>query len=138
LAQNKLNMFKKILILVCIIQFVIISIGPFFYSQVYSSDMKSRSAEIDISLEDGRKWKACNVTVIDKDLNRMVTAHRFVISKENKCPEFPQDLLITKEEYIKELQNNKGWGIFDRDYIYPEMIPPDIKQANQSSSNSSK
>jgi hypothetical protein len=131
-------MFKKILILVCIIQFAIISFGTLFIFHVRSFDDKSRSTEIDISLEDGSQWKACNVTVIDKDLNRMVTAHRFVISKENKCPEFPQDLLITKEEYIKELQNNKGWGIFDRDYIYPDMIPPDIKQTNQSSSNSSK
>jgi hypothetical protein len=126
-------MFKKILILVCITQFAIISFGTLFIFHVRSFDDKSRSTEIDISLEDGRQWKACNVTVIDKDLNRMVTAHRFVISKENKCPEFPQDLYISKAEYIKDLQNNKGWGIFDRDYIWPDMIPADLPKTSSSS-----
>ena len=84
----------------------------------------------------GKDLKACRVNVIDKNLNRTISAHRYVISKDNICPKPPEpykDYYITKDEYIKELQNNKGWGIFDDSSIYPETIPLDLKTSTSSS-----
>jgi hypothetical protein len=96
------------------------------------------SLEIPISLADGRDWKACKTIILDKTLQRPEISDGYEISKDNTCPQFPKQIFITKQEYINYLQNNAGWGIFDGQSIYPDMIPPDIKQAYQSSSNSSK
>jgi predicted ATP-grasp superfamily ATP-dependent carboligase len=116
---------------------VIMGLLSFFGFVIYP-DIQRNEPSRQISLRDGTDWKACQVEVVDKELQRQITKYRYVISKDNTCPEYPQKMYISKSEYINELQNNKGWGIFDDNYTYPDLIKPDIKQTNQSSSNSSK
>jgi hypothetical protein len=138
-------MYHKIYISVIIILASLLSWSTYNFT-VSSNELKDDSlslrqlmaSEKEVPSPNGKSIKACNVRVNDKETNRLITAHRFIFSKDKTCPALPGDYYISKEEYIKELQNNKGWGIFDDDYVYPDMIPADIKQTNQSSSNSSK
>lgn len=95
-----------------------------------SSEQKTQSdtlkmimaSERTVRLEDGREWKACNVHVNDKETKRLIAAHRFVLSIDGTCPALPSDYYISKSDYIKELQTNEGFGIFDEDSIYPGVI----------------
>jgi hypothetical protein len=124
-------------LIIIILSLVIASFLGFFTLVIYPS-VQDNGPVRQISLQDGTNWKACQVEVVDKEVERQVAKYRYIISKDNTCPKYPQKMYISKSEYINELQNNKGWGIFDDHYIWPDLIPPDIKQTNQSSTNSSK
>ena len=127
-------MINKILVAVVAIETVTILASSLFFFGVIYPDTQRRGAEIDVSVNNN-KQKACMVTVVDKEVNRKVAFYRYVISKDNTCPERPQDLYISKSEYIEELKNNNGWGVFDDHFIYPDMIKPDISRQSQSKSS---
>lgn len=133
-------MYHKIYISVIIILVSLLS-WTTYTSTLASNELKDDShtlrqlmaSEREVPLPNGKKTKACNVRVNDKETNRLVAGHRFILSKDGTCPSMPQDIFINKEEYIKELQTNEGYGIFDNDSIYPDMIPRNLKTSTSSS-----
>ena len=129
----------KISFVIIITQTVLILGGLFFFFNTILPDIKNHSNEKSISLENGKDWKACMVNVIDKEVNREIARNRYVISKDNVCPKNPQNFYLSKSEFINQLNSNKGWGIFDDNYTYPDLIKPDIsKQSSSTISVSSK
>lgn len=97
---------------------------------VYSNEKKVMTTE-------GEKL-ACSVQVIDKPTGRMIASHRFILAKNNVCPNSPQKFYISKNEYIKEIQSSETYGIFDNDYLDPTIAKPEQWISTLSSTNSSK
>jgi hypothetical protein len=133
-------MHHKIYILVIIVLVLTLSWTTYIFNTAssalkYDSELLNTlmATERNISLADGKEWKACNVRVKDKETNRLIAGHRFVISKDGSCPSRVQDYYISKSEYINELQTKPGYGIFDQDYTYPDLIPPDLTVTSSSS-----
>ena len=71
----------------------------------------------------GGQKLSCRVILIDKDTNRIVSHTRFIFAVDNKCPEYPVQFQMSKQEYIKQISENDTWGIFDESYLTPEMRP---------------
>ena len=119
-------MSNKISISIIITQAIIIILGILFFLTNILPDIKNRGVEKYISLANGKEWKACLVEVNDSEVKRIIARNRYIISKDGNCPISPNSINLTKSQYINELQNSKGWGIFDDDFVYPDLIKPDI------------
>lgn len=66
----------------------------------------------------------CSAEVVDSKTGRVITSHKFILAVNNNCVGAPFKVSLTKEEYIKEIQNNPTWGIFDDDYNDPDITRP--------------
>jgi hypothetical protein len=113
-----------IVILVSVFSFISYTSSAASSEQMHQSDTLKMimASERKIWLEDRREWKACNVSVIDRETNRQIASNRFIVSKDGTCPDIPQKHFISKDQYIKDLQLNEGYGVFDDDSIYPIAI----------------
>jgi hypothetical protein len=135
-------MYHKIYLTVITILVVILSLSV--YNSINLSNEIQRNyqlldnsyaSEKQITLADGKEWKACKIGIreIELIMSRSGISSNYTISKDNKCPEISQDYSTSKKEYITYLQNNPGWGVFDSQNIYPDMIPPDLPETSNSS-----
>lgn len=70
---------------------------------------------------------ACNTRIYDKESGRLISTNIFILAKNNECSKESQNLYISKNDFIKEIQSSPTWGVFDIDYNDPILAVPDPK-----------
>lgn len=83
---------------------------------IYSSEKK-------VTTPEGEKL-ACSVQVVDQKTGRTFASHKYILAQNNTCSNSPYRVILSKEDYIKEIQTSDTWGILDDDYLTPSIAKP--------------
>ena len=97
---------------ICLLSLIIICSTFYFYTQVNPSLQAMYGNSRKVVTSSGEEKLGCRTHFVESKggIPKLVA---FIPTKETTCPTYFTEKVVTKEDFIKDLQNSKDWGILE-------------------------